>query len=258
MYVCMYTYVYIRKYIYMYTYIYIYITKYYLCFPIIRYLIIFFSLSGNKVSNSIWEGSVPLEYKKPQTTDSYSRREKFIRAKYQSKLFLAPLILPSSYSGENKGIYVYLFMYKYLYIYICIIYVCMYIYICIYIHIYELETEGDLRSVSDLKDNMPWEVDKEYHDSCLRRACKDDDVIEALRAIANGANIYAAVYASFTPILHEGIYIYIYVYIFIYLYMYIFIYVYISIYIYVYIYIYIHLYIYIYMYIYIYIYLYVY
>eukprot|EP00596_Hydrurales_sp_CCMP1899_P000219 CAMPEP_0119036974 /NCGR_PEP_ID=MMETSP1177-20130426/5034_1 /TAXON_ID=2985 /ORGANISM="Ochromonas sp, Strain CCMP1899" /LENGTH=1026 /DNA_ID=CAMNT_0006997571 /DNA_START=226 /DNA_END=3306 /DNA_ORIENTATION=+ len=131
---------------------------------------LFIQRIGNNVSNSIWEASVPVEYKKPQLSDSYAKRERFIRAKYQSKLFLAPLIIPSSYSEKEKG---------------------------------DPQPDDSLISASNLKNDIPWKINNDYHDSHLRKACKDDDVIEALKAIANGADIYAAVYTTFTPIPHE-------------------------------------------------------
>lgn len=45
---------------------------------------------GNNLSNSIWEASILSNYKKPDCNSNYSEREKFIRAKYEQRLFLNP------------------------------------------------------------------------------------------------------------------------------------------------------------------------
>lgn len=57
--------------------------------------VVFFSFSllliGNALSNTIWEALVPSNsVKKPDRNSSYSERDKFIRAKYEKRLFLDP------------------------------------------------------------------------------------------------------------------------------------------------------------------------
>jgi len=42
---------------------------------------------GNKVSNEIWEEELPSGIEKPQPTDNYGARDRFIRSKYEEKLF---------------------------------------------------------------------------------------------------------------------------------------------------------------------------
>lgn len=112
-----------------------------------------------------------MEYKKPVPNDTYPVREKFIRAKYQSKLFLAPFgKLYESRDGQEKE---------------------------------GRDEVEDSNPASNEKRNQPQEIDKKYNDSCLHAACQVDDVTEALQAIANGADIYAAVYTSFIPVPHD-------------------------------------------------------
>lgn len=43
---------------------------------------------GNKISNEIWEGELPADIDRPTPSDSYAVREKFIRSKYEEKMFL--------------------------------------------------------------------------------------------------------------------------------------------------------------------------
>jgi Arf-GAP with coiled-coil, ANK repeat and PH domain-containing protein len=45
---------------------------------------------GNEMCNQIWEASVPKSFKKPDLNSPYSERDKFIRAKYDQRLFLDP------------------------------------------------------------------------------------------------------------------------------------------------------------------------
>jgi hypothetical protein len=45
---------------------------------------------GNELSNSIWAARVPPTWKTPERYSSHQDRERFIRAKYEDKLFLHP------------------------------------------------------------------------------------------------------------------------------------------------------------------------
>ena len=89
---------------------------------------------GNKVSNSIWEASLPNDITKPEPNAPYQSREKFIRAKYQERSFL-----PLEGISLDAGIL-------------------------------------------NLK---------------LHIACLDDDVVEAIRALALGADVNSIVGAEF-------------------------------------------------------------
>jgi hypothetical protein len=43
---------------------------------------------GNKISNEIWEGELPAGIVRPTPLDSYAIRDRFIRSKYEEKMFL--------------------------------------------------------------------------------------------------------------------------------------------------------------------------
>ncbi|GAM29196.1 hypothetical protein SAMD00019534_123720 [Acytostelium subglobosum LB1] len=61
----------------------------------------FFQTMGNSRSNSIWEHSIPFDRSKPQPNDSMDVREKFIRDKYQLRLFMERK--PISGTGVGSG-----------------------------------------------------------------------------------------------------------------------------------------------------------
>ena len=117
--------------------------------------------------SSVWEVSVPPSGpKKPRPHDLYPVRDRFIRAKYERRCFVAPLPVSAlpSHAHEDE---------------------------------HSSRGDTDTGAIADaVGDPQPTERRSQEHmtpDELLRHSCETDDVIAALRSIAWGANICSAV-----------------------------------------------------------------
>ena len=126
----------------------------------------------------MWEAQVPLAYKKPRPHDSHAAREKFIRAKYQLRLFLAPEDRSTSVEKTLKRV------------------------------VGDLLDEFITPEASPVPSSVPSLVPSSAPSSSsgsrsadirLREACKTNDVAGALWAIAHGADVSSGPKSSATP-----------------------------------------------------------
>ena len=107
--------------------------------------------------------------KKPRPHDLYPVRDRFIRAKYERRSFVAPLPSPSSAHKDDVS------------------------------SISSMDIGGTADAGSESVAREGRGQDSMTPDELLKRSCESDDVIAALRSIAWGANICSAVRSPSLP-----------------------------------------------------------